>query len=339
MTTADAEVIEHCVYHEGARLHVLDYPGKEPAIVLMHGFPDDHRIYDKLVTFLSPRRVVTFDWLGYGRSDRTEKVGSSAEDHGSELKAVLDGLGITNAVLVGHDASGPDAVVFAAAHPDRVVHLVLLNTIFGHQPSLNLPEMIRLLADPALTPLADAMVNDESQRLWLLQHTAAQWDMDALDPEGLAVRCILPQFFGDADQPDAIAAIRAWTAELFDALDRQDALVDGEALRRLDVPVSVIFGERDRYLTPTLATEIGGLFKDPSVHVVHNAGHWPQHDQPGVVAELVKRREIAQRAGKLHTTDLSTQYTRTRTRRRFATDPQRNAGVPQRVVNHHLGQS
>jgi haloalkane dehalogenase len=293
VSTIEPGVNEHSVYHAGGSLHVLDHPGEEPAIVLMHGFPDDHRIYDKLVSLLSPRRVVVFDWLGYGRSDRTEKVGASTEEHGSELRAVLDGLGITRAVLVGHDASGPDAVAFAVAHPERVAHLVLLNTIFGHRPSLKLPEMIRLLADPAFTPLADAMIDDEAQRLWLLQHTATQWGMDALDPQGIAVRSILPQFFGDADQPDAISAIRAWTAELFDALDDQDALIESGALRRLDVPVSVIFGEKDRYLTATLGAEIAALFTEPSVHVVQDAGHWPQHDQPEVVAELLKRCQVA----------------------------------------------
>jgi pimeloyl-ACP methyl ester carboxylesterase len=289
MNKIDTKVDERRVYHGGGSIYVLDYPGEEPAIVLMHGFPDDHRIYDKLAPLLSPRRVVTFDWLGYGRSDRSEKVGSISDDHGSELKAVLDGLGITRAVLVGHDASGPDAVAFAVAHSERVAHLVLLNTMFGNQPSLKLPEMIRLLADPAFAALADAMVNDDAQRLWLLQHTADQWDMDALDPEGIAVQSILPQFFGDADQSDAIAAIRAWTAELFDVLEKQDALIRSGALRRLEVPVSIIFGEKDRYLSPTLGAEIAGLFRDPSVHMVQDAAHWPQHDQPEVVAELIKR--------------------------------------------------
>ncbi len=293
MSKTDTDVNQHSVHHEAGSLYVLDYPGEEPAIVLMHGFPDDHRIYDKLAPLLSPRRVVTFDWLGYGRSDRTDKVGSTAEDHGSELKAVLDGLGITRAVLVGHDASGPDAVAFAVAHPERVAHLVLLNTFFGHQPSLKLPEMIRLLADPAFSALADAMVSDEAQRLWLLQHTATRWDMNALDPEGIAVQSILPQFFGDANQPDAIAAIRAWTAELFDALDKQDALIDSEALRNIEVPVSIIFGEKDRYLTPSLGAEIARLFGNLSLHIVEDAAHWPQHDQPEVVAELLMRCVVA----------------------------------------------
>jgi haloalkane dehalogenase len=293
MNKIDTEVSEHFVHHGGGSLYVLDHAGEEPAIVLMHGFPDDHRVYDKVAPLLSPRRVVTFDWLGYGRSDRTDTVESSSDDHGSELKAVLDGLGIDRAVLVGHDASGPDAVAFAVAQPGRVAHLVLLNTISGHQPSLKLPEMIRLLADPAFAALADAMINDDAQRLWLLQYTAVQWDMDALDPDGIAVRSILPQFFGDTDQPNAIAAIRAWTAELFDALYSQDALSESGALQRLDVPVSIIFGEKDRYLTPTLGAEIAGLFTDPTVHMVQDAAHWPQHDQPEVVAELLKQREVA----------------------------------------------
>ena len=211
----------------------------------MHGFPDDHRIYDKLLPRLAPRRAVAFDWLGYGRSDRSDTAGFTVEEHGSELAAVLDELGITRAVIVGHEAAGPDAVAFAVSHPQRAAHLVLLNTIFGHQPSLKLPEMIRLLADPAFTPLADAMVNDKGQRLWLLQHTAAQWGLDALD--GLAIQSILPQFFGDAEQPDALAAISVWTAGLFDALDQQDALIDSGVLGHLEVPVpvSLIFGETE----------------------------------------------------------------------------------------------
>ena len=208
MTEAAVFTNERRAGTPNGHVFVREIPGEDPPIVLMHGFPDDHRIYDKLLPRLAPRRAVAFDWLGYGRSDRSGAAGFALEDHGSELVAVLDELGITRAVLVGHDASGADAVAFAVAHPERVAHLVLLNTIFGHQPSLKLPEMIRLLADPALTPLADAMVNDEGQRLWLLLHTATQWGLDAVDPQGLAIQSILPQFFGDAGQPDAIAAVR-----------------------------------------------------------------------------------------------------------------------------------
>jgi pimeloyl-ACP methyl ester carboxylesterase len=126
-----------------------------------------------------------------------------------------------------------------------------------------MPEMTRLFAEPELASLADDLVNDPGQRLWLLQRWGVQWELDADDPDGVAIQSILPQFFGDAAQPDALAAIRGWTAGLFGSLDRQDALIDSGALRQLQVPVSIIFGEKDRYLNPSLAAELSGLFKIP----------------------------------------------------------------------------
>jgi haloalkane dehalogenase len=268
-------------------LFVHEISGDGTPIVLMHGFPDDHNSYERLLPLLGPRRAVAFDWHGYGRSERSDLGGFTLKEHASELEALLDRLDIDAAILVGHDASGPDAVAFSVEHPQRVRHLVLLNTIFGHLPSLKLPEMIRLLADPNLIALTDAMISDEAQRLWLLQVTADHWGLDAGDPEGVAVQSILPQFFGNAHQPDAIAAIRTWTAGLFDSLDEQDQLVNSGALGDLEVPVSIIFGESDRYLSSSLAREIAGLFTNPSFHLVPDASHWPQHDQPDVVAGLL----------------------------------------------------
>jgi haloalkane dehalogenase len=71
--------------------------------------------------------------------------------------------------------------------------------------------------------------------------------------DGLAIQSVLAQFFGDTEQPHTMAAIRAWTAGLFDSLDEQGALIDSRALGHLEVPVWVVFGETDRYLNPSLA--------------------------------------------------------------------------------------
>ena len=45
---------------------------------------------------------------------------------------------------------------------------------------------------------------------------------------------------------------------------------------------------QDPYLGPSLAAEIAALFPDPSIHLLPGAGHYPQHDQPDAVAELLK---------------------------------------------------
>src|SRR5215469_10660670 len=182
MADASRDVATRQVPTAVGRLQVADHPGDEPTLVLMHGFPDDSRIYNRLVPLLSPRRVVAFDFLGYGGSDRPQAGAADPAGHLHQLGAVLDELGIETAVLVGHDASGPVAVDYALAAPGRVGQLILLNTYYGRAPALRLPEMIRLLADPDMTPLADAMPNDPDQRMWLLGHTARQFGGDPLDP-------------------------------------------------------------------------------------------------------------------------------------------------------------
>jgi pimeloyl-ACP methyl ester carboxylesterase len=250
----------------------------------MHGFPDDHHIYDRLVPLLSPRWAVTFDFFGYGQSGRAatrDALVTPSED----LTEVLDSLALDEVVLVGHDASGPVAIDYGIEHPDRIRQIVLLDTYFGHAPALRLPEMIRLFADHELVPLADAMVADPSQLLWLLNHTARQFfGTDELPPDGIAVKSILPQFFASGDQPDALVAIRAWTGTLFADLDDQDTRVASGKLKQLDAPVTLIFGADDAYLSPDLAHHLAHQFTRCDVHIVPNASHWPQWDQPQVVA-------------------------------------------------------
>jgi pimeloyl-ACP methyl ester carboxylesterase len=285
--TMHADAATHEVLTPGGRIHVADYPGDEPALVLMHGFPDDARIYDKLVPQLAPRRAVTFDFLGYGHSDRPGRDVLDAANHVDQLQAALDACNVDRAVLVGHDASGPVAIDFAVAAPDRVHQLVLLNTYYGHGPTLELPALIRLLADPSLSELADAMLDDANQRLWLLQLTARQWDEDPDDPNGIGL-LVLPQFFGDSNQGDALPAIRAWTGQLFADLDAQDAVTRDGRLRALELPVTLAFGAADRFLNPELAAHLAGQFEHSEFHLVAGASHWPQWNKPELVAELIR---------------------------------------------------
>jgi 2-hydroxy-6-oxonona-2,4-dienedioate hydrolase len=270
------------------RLHVADHPGDEPALVLMHGFPDDSRIYNRLVPLLTPRRAVAFDFLGYGGSDRPQTGALDPAGHLPQLGAVLDELGIEYAVLVGHDASGAVAIDYTLAAPDRVGKLILLNTYYGHGAALRVPEMIRLLADPDMTPLADAMLNDPDQRMWLLGHTARQFGGDPLDPGSVGVAAVLPQFFGAAGRPDALPAIRAWTAALFTDLDAQNQRIAQGQLAGLAIPVGLVFGALDRYLSPGLAAHLASLFPRADLHLVDGASHWPQWDAPKAVSGLIR---------------------------------------------------
>jgi haloalkane dehalogenase len=204
------------------------------------------------------------------------------------IASVLDQLGIGRTMLVGHDAGGPVAVNVTLDHPGRVSRLVLVNTYYGTAPGPRFPEMIRLFADQNFAPLADAMMDDPDQRLWLLGHTARRFGLDPLDPQGVGVRSILPQFFGDGETPDALAAIRVWTGALFGALADQDARI---ASGQLDVPVLLVYGAADEYLSTDLARHLADVFGRAELRVVEDASHWPQADQPETVARILKAAE------------------------------------------------
>src|SRR5262249_59013341 len=98
-----AAVTNRMVPGPNGRVHLTDHPGEGPPLLLLHGFPDDSRIYDRLSPLLTPRRVLALDFLGYGRSERTAPRPYDSTDHQRTLRAVLDDLELEQVVLVGHD--------------------------------------------------------------------------------------------------------------------------------------------------------------------------------------------------------------------------------------------
>lgn len=112
------------------RLHVEVVPGSEVPVVLMHGFPDSTRLYDRLLPHLTGRRpVVRFDFFGWGRSDKPAGYPYTAANQAADLAAVADAagehFGAGKLVLVAHDASGPPAIDWVLANPGRIASLVL----------------------------------------------------------------------------------------------------------------------------------------------------------------------------------------------------------------------
>jgi 2-hydroxy-6-oxonona-2,4-dienedioate hydrolase len=290
MTQTDgrgAQTVSRFVDTTFGRMHLRETDGADPPILALHGFPDDSRIYDRLAPYLSPRRFLALDFGGYGHSERVEYTDLPDQRREAEVGAVLDALGLHQVSLIGHDASGAVAVNFALANPARVDHLVLLNCYYGNDPVLRLPEMIRLFGDPNFTPLADALVDDPKMRGWLLAHTRRQFGYPVDDPAGVAAASTVPQFFGEPGWPDALVAIRAWTKTLYPEMDRQDHHIAAGDLKALTVPVTVAFGRDDAYLNPTVAAHLAAQFPHASLHLIDDASHWPQWDQPAATAKII----------------------------------------------------
>lgn len=122
-----------------------------PIIILMHGFPDSLHIYDRLAPRLAAHyRVVSFDFLGWGRSDKpsTHRYDTASLSH--DLLAVIEFLGVDRVSLVVHDASGPPGIDWALNNPARVDTLVLLNTFYHPMDAVRKPEAIATFSTPGV---------------------------------------------------------------------------------------------------------------------------------------------------------------------------------------------
>src|SRR5579859_1737306 len=95
---------EHIVQRGSFHISAREYPGEEPTIVLMHGFPDNLHLYDRLVPWLiTSRRVVTFDFLGWGESEKPAGYPYTAANQAGDLDAVITQLKLEQVVVLAHD--------------------------------------------------------------------------------------------------------------------------------------------------------------------------------------------------------------------------------------------
>jgi pimeloyl-ACP methyl ester carboxylesterase len=104
-----------------------------PAVLLLHGWPDSHRLWRHQVPALTAAgfRAVVPDLRGFGASDRPGSVEAYGLAHIlGDVIGVLDHLGVGRAHVIGHDWGAAVAWAVAALFPDRVDHLVALSV--GH---------------------------------------------------------------------------------------------------------------------------------------------------------------------------------------------------------------
>ena len=112
----------------GARIRYLDFAGRQPALVCLHGLGSASSADFPAVFAREPlagRRGILIDLLGFGYSDRPADFGYTLEDHAASAAHVLDRIGIRRAVVIGHSMGGAIAIALSIIRPDLVANLVL----------------------------------------------------------------------------------------------------------------------------------------------------------------------------------------------------------------------
>jgi pimeloyl-ACP methyl ester carboxylesterase len=279
---------KHLVPRGQGNIYARDYAGTGPPFVLLHGFPDNLQIYDELIPYLvaAGRRVVTFDFLGYGASDKPAGASYSFKQQQDDLEAVVEALHLDKFVPVGHDAGGTAAIYFSIDHPDRVTSLCLLNTFYAAAPTIRLPELIELFATPSLKALTDAILQSPEQFAFVLRFQQERFLKTLPEEQKASFESILAPIinnnFNFGRQAGSGPAFAQMAAQVFEEVTRNTERLP--ELEALDIPVKLIWGDTDLDINTGIAQDFQSHFKHASLLVL-SAGHWPQIDTPEQVAK------------------------------------------------------
>lgn len=111
----------------GVPIRYEDSGGDGPAVIFSHGFLMDHTMFDAQVERLgSDYRCIAWDERGFGDTPAPEHF--TYWDSADDAAALLDHLGVDQAVWVGMSQGGFLSLRGALAHPDKVKALVLIDS-------------------------------------------------------------------------------------------------------------------------------------------------------------------------------------------------------------------
>lgn len=114
----------------GRAMHYID-EGEGEILLMIHGTPAWSFLYRKMVQhFSKTHRCIVPDHLGFGLSEKSKDIDSSAPQLAKNLTAFIQQLGLKNITLIVHDFGGPIGLSYAIHQPDNVKKIILMNTWF-----------------------------------------------------------------------------------------------------------------------------------------------------------------------------------------------------------------
>ncbi|WP_255491572.1 alpha/beta fold hydrolase [Actinotalea sp. JY-7876] len=259
------------------RVHALrrGVPGRLP-LVLLHGFPLDHRMWHD-VTDLLPGEptVLAVDLPGFGASpsgpDVAQALGAdpapSLEVMADGVAAALRGQGVERAVVAGLSLGGYVAMALVERHPDLVAGLGLIDT--------------------------KATADDDAARRTRLE-VAAQVRAEMRVDRVLGMRTTLLGATNRVTRPDLSERLERWTRDqgplgLAWAQEAMAARPDRtQALRAYAGPAVVVVGEEDELSPVAAAQHMVDALADARLVVVPGAGHMTSNESPEPVASALQ---------------------------------------------------
>ena len=275
-------------------------PDNPRRVLFLHGFPEAAFVWDELMQALAPQALcVAPNLRGYERSSAPADASAYRAKHVvGDVAALIDAMGAPVDLLVAHDWGGGLAWNLAALSPERLRHLVIINS---PHPATFLRELRDNPAQQRASTYMNALVQPDAAARYSANDFALLWQV--LSKSGQ------PAWLSDAVRAQYRAV---WSRGLDGALNyyrasplRPPTGPDDQALQALQLPDSVVcvnlpttvlWGEGDHALLPGLLDGLCNWVPKLTVHRHAQASHWIVHEEPQWVLGHLKAL-LASQAG------------------------------------------
>jgi pimeloyl-ACP methyl ester carboxylesterase len=246
----------------------LEYVEQGPAdgipVIFLHGVTDSWRSFELVLARL-PATVHAFavSLRGHGDSSRPD-IGYRYRDFSEDVRAFMDVMGLARAAIVGHSMGASVAQRLIADHPQRVSRLVLMGSFAAISGNIAVAEFVTneilLLADPIAPAFA---------REWQLSTLANPTE---------------PAFLETVVAETLKVPARVWHQAFSGFLATPDFT---DELRRVTVPVLLVWGDRDTYATRADQDALQRAMPAARLVVLEGTGHAVHWEKPDKVVDAV----------------------------------------------------
>ncbi len=246
--------------------------GQGESMLFVHGMTTYSFIWRNITPKLSNEfDVIAVDLLGCGDSDKPLDRDYSLVAQAEILKKLLDKLNIQKVYFIGHDIGGGIGQIFAVKYPERLLKLVLINTVgYNFWPV----QPIASMRIPIIRQFTMAVLNFGLFRN-LIELGVVNTDR---------VTDELMHFFR---RPLKTKNGKDGFLHLAKCLDNRQLMDIEDEICRLKIPVMIIRGDADIYLNSEISERLHRDIKNSRLERIKSGGHFIQEDEPDILINLI----------------------------------------------------
>jgi pimeloyl-ACP methyl ester carboxylesterase len=279
---------------DGFRL-AYERDGEGPPVVLLHGWPgwraDHHVLAEQL---RGEATVVVPDLRGFGDSECPPDAAPeayAAGAQGASVVALMDELGLEDAVVAGYDVGSGIAQWIARESPRHVRALVIAPPLPGVRERVLTPHAVQEFWYQQFhrLELAEQLVDgDERAARAYVGHFWEHWS----GPDWHPSEALLDELGARYGKPGAFTRSINWYRSGSGTVARALAQRVPAPEDRLSVPTSVLWPEHDPLFPTDWADRVDEWFSDATVQVLDAVGHFTPLEAPDAFAEAIRARLV-----------------------------------------------